>query len=56
MNVQNQMAEDGTKPKRGSEIDENLRRVYEEALNQELPEKFRLLLDQLRRAQEEKGR
>lgn len=29
-------------------IDENLRKVYEDTLSQELPDRFRLLLDQLR--------
>ena len=30
------------------QIDENLRRVYEEALVQEVPDRFAMLLDQLR--------
>ena len=54
MNVQNHMTEDGPKQRRASLIDENLRRVYEEALGEEVPEKFRLLLEQLRQAQAEK--
>lgn len=33
------------------QIDENLRRVYSEALNQPLPERFTQLLDQLREKQ-----
>ena len=36
------------------EIDENLRRVYQEALEQELPDRFSQLLQQLR--QKESGR
>jgi hypothetical protein len=31
------------------QIDRNLRRVYEEALGEELPERLRLLVEQLRR-------
>jgi hypothetical protein len=31
------------------QIDRNLRRVYEEALDEELPERFRLLVEALRR-------
>ena len=56
MNVQNHMAEDGTKQRRPSQIDENLRRVYEEALSEEVPDKFRQLLEQLRKAQAERGK
>ena len=32
-----------------TQIDENLRHVYEETLRQDLPDRFRNLLDQLRR-------
>jgi len=35
-------------------IDENLRRVYEETLDEEVPDRFRLLLEQLRQRQEAK--
>ncbi|MGP3696697.1 NepR family anti-sigma factor [Rhodobacter sp. NSM] len=48
---------DKTKGKRRElqqQIDENLRRVYEEALVQEIPDRFAQLLDQLR--QKEVGR
>ena len=31
------------------QIDRNLRRVYEEALGEELPERLRLLVEELRR-------
>jgi predicted metal-dependent hydrolase len=31
------------------QIDENLRRVYREALEEEVPDRFRELLEQLRR-------
>ncbi len=37
------------------QIDENLRRVYGEALKQPLPDKFTQLLDQLRKQQESKS-
>ena len=33
-----------------SQIDENLRRVYTAALNEEVPDRFKQLLDQLRAA------
>jgi len=35
-------------------IDENLRRVYEETLEEKVPDRFRLLLEQLRQRQEAK--
>ena len=35
-------------------IDENLRRVYEETLEQEVPDRFVALLEQLRKRQEKK--
>ena len=37
-------------------IDENLRRVYQETLQEEVPDRFRALLEQLRKRQESKGR
>ncbi|WP_318527529.1 NepR family anti-sigma factor [Albidovulum marisflavi] len=33
-------------------IDQNLRRVYQEALEEEIPERFKLLLEELRRKAE----
>ncbi|MEH6773370.1 MAG: NepR family anti-sigma factor [Cereibacter changlensis] len=36
------------------QIDENLKRVYEEALVQELPDRFTQLLEQLRQKEEKK--
>lgn len=30
------------------QIDQNLKRVYEEALNEEVPDRFKVLLEQLR--------
>ena len=35
-------------------IDENLRRVYEETLDEKVPDRFRDLLEQLRKRQEKK--
>lgn len=35
-------------------IDENLRRVYEETLEEKVPDRFRVLLEQLRKRQEAK--
>lgn len=35
-------------------IDENLRRVYEETLDEKVPDRFRALLEQLRQRQEKK--
>lgn len=35
-------------------IDENLRRVYEETLGEKVPDRFRLLLEQLRKRQDQK--
>jgi cation transport regulator ChaB len=37
------------------QIDENLRRVYTAALNEELPDRFRDLLEQLKAASVKKG-
>jgi Anti-sigma factor NepR len=37
-----------------AQIDENLKRVYEEALEEEVPDRFKLLLEQLRQKQAEK--
>lgn len=34
-------------------IDENLRRVYEEKLEEKVPDRFRHLLEQLRKRQEQ---
>ncbi len=35
-------------------IDDNLRRVYEETLDEKVPDRFRVLLEQLRQRQEKK--
>ncbi|WP_145105108.1 NepR family anti-sigma factor [Cereibacter sediminicola] len=39
---------EGNRKELQRQIDENLRRVYEEALVQEIPDRFAQLLDQLR--------
>lgn len=38
-----------------AQIDENLRRVYTTALNEELPDRFRELLEQLKAKEAERG-
>lgn len=37
-----------------AEINENLRKVYEEALDETIPDRFRALLDDLRKKEAEK--
>lgn len=37
------------------EIDENLRRVYQLMIEQDVPERFTQLLDQLRQQEQERG-
>jgi hypothetical protein len=37
-----------------AQIDQNLRRVYKEVLDQEIPDRFRDLLEELRRKTEDK--
>lgn len=49
-----QMSDDSKKTRIKAQIDENLRRVYEEALNEEVPDRFKVLLEQLR--QKEAGK
>lgn len=43
------MAERAPKSKVRRHIDENLRRIYDETLNEQVPEKLTQLLEQLRR-------
>lgn len=43
------MAQSGTNRKRESVIDENLKRVYEEALDEGVPDRFKELLDALKK-------
>ena len=42
------MTAERDKSKVHEEIDRNLKRVYEEALNQEIPDRFKKLLEQLK--------
>ena len=42
------MSTDKQKPELVSSIDENLKRAYTELANEELPERFRLLLQELK--------
>lgn len=50
-----QEPQDGTaKAKLRAQINENLKRVYEDSLKEEIPDRFRLLLDQLRAKEGEK--
>ncbi len=49
-----QMAADRPKTKLQDEIDQNLKRVYEDALSQEVPDKFKLLLEQLKKREVKK--
>lgn len=48
MDVWHPMAQDKDAPRLKAQIDENLKRVYEQALEQEVPERFKALLAQLR--------
>lgn len=45
----NLMKEDTSTAKLKEQIDENLKRVYQEALDEQLPDRFRDLIEQLRR-------
>ena len=45
------MGKDVDKPALQQQIDENLKRVYKETLEEEVPDRFRLLLEELRRKQ-----
>jgi hypothetical protein len=43
-----EMADEASKARIQKEIDENLKRVYQDALKEEVPERFKLLLEQLK--------
>ncbi len=43
------MAQDRPKSKLQQEIDENLKRVYDDALKEDIPDRFKLLLAQLKK-------
>ncbi len=46
------MTQDPKKSEVERDIDENLRKVYREMVDQEVPDRFRDLLDQLRQSEE----
>ena len=48
------MAQNRDAPKLRAQIDENLKRVYDEALEEKVPDRFKDLLDQLRRKEAKK--
>lgn len=43
------MKQSGDSAKLQAQIDENLKRVYQEALDEHIPDRFKELLEQLRR-------
>lgn len=43
------MTDDPAKSRLKQQIDENLKRVYEDALKQEVPDRFKRLLEELKR-------
>jgi predicted metal-dependent hydrolase len=47
MTIQMTLQKNGDKSKITEQIDENLRRVYQEALEEEIPDRFRELLQRL---------
>lgn len=49
------MVHDGKNLKRDAAIDETLKRVYEETLQEGVPDRFRELLDALKQQDQERG-
>lgn len=49
------MAQSAAQRKRESVIDENLKRVYDEAVEEGVPDRFRLLLEALKKQEQAKG-
>jgi hypothetical protein len=49
------MSEPPAQRKRDAYIDENLKRVYESAVEEGVPDRFRILLEELRRQERDKG-
>jgi hemerythrin-like domain-containing protein len=47
------IADDKGKGRLHQQIDENLKRVYEEALTEEIPDRFKKLIDRLRSRESE---
>lgn len=48
------MTDKTSKPKVQAMIDENLRRVYEDALKEDVPDRFKQLIEQLRQQEVKK--
>ncbi|MFN3846016.1 MAG: NepR family anti-sigma factor [Paracoccaceae bacterium] len=48
------MSADNQKSSLRKDIDENLKRVYEDALKEEVPDRFKLLLEQLKAKEAQK--
>lgn len=49
------MAVEREKSKLQTEIDQNLKRVYDEALKEEVPDRFKKLLEQLKSREDKPG-
>lgn len=49
------MTAQGQKKQQDGVIDENLRRVYQEAVDEGIPDRFKALLDQLKQQDTEQG-
>ena len=49
------MSKDDARSKLKQQIDENLKRVYDDALADDVPDRFKQLLDQLRKQEQERG-
>jgi hypothetical protein len=50
MNMYGEMQDDSGKAKVRAEIDQNLKRAYDDALQEEIPDRFKELLEKLRAA------
>lgn len=50
------MAGQEQKKQQSGVIDENLRRVYQEAVDEGIPDRFKTLLDQLKQQDSDKGK
>ncbi|WP_366872831.1 NepR family anti-sigma factor [uncultured Roseobacter sp.] len=55
LRIGSNMAQSGAQQKRESVIDENLKRVYEEALEEAVPDRFKDLLAALKEQEQGKG-
>jgi Anti-sigma factor NepR len=53
-NMQQEMTQDPTKARLKDQIDENLKRVYNDALKEEVPDRFKELLAKLKNKEEGK--